>query len=72
MKKSGSKIPRIEMEEMGPSLDLVVRRTRIASDDLYKRARKVPKAAKVGGSYKTMASHGAWALTWGSTMGPGL
>ncbi|KAL3881946.1 hypothetical protein ACJMK2_028329 [Sinanodonta woodiana] len=45
MKKSGSRTPRIELEEMGPSLDLSVRRTKLASDDLYKRALKVPKTA---------------------------
>ena len=33
---------------MGPSLDLVVRRTKLSSDDLYKRSTRVPKAAKVG------------------------
>lgn len=31
---------------MGPSLDLVVRRTHLASDDLYKLSMKVPKALK--------------------------
>ena len=36
---------------MGPSLDLVMRRTKLASDDLYKRARKQPKAAKVSLSH---------------------
>lgn len=47
LKKSGCKIPRIELEEMGPSLDLVMRRTHLASDDLYKRSLKQPKALKV-------------------------
>ena len=47
MKKSGSRIPRIELEEIGPSLDLVMRRTKLASDDLYKHSRKQPKQAKV-------------------------
>ncbi len=32
---------------MGPSLDLVVKRSKLASDDLYKRSRKQPKEAKV-------------------------
>lgn len=47
LKKSGSRNPRIELSEMGPSLDLVVRRSKLASDDLYKKALKVSKEAKV-------------------------
>nr|XP_060609157.1 ribosome production factor 2 homolog isoform X1 [Anolis sagrei ordinatus] len=46
LKKSGCKIPRIELEDMGPSIDLVMRRTHLASDDLYKLALKQPKALK--------------------------
>ncbi|GFN84626.1 ribosome production factor 2 homolog [Plakobranchus ocellatus] len=46
MKKSGSKVPRVELEAMGPSLDLVLRRTHLASDDLFKRALKKPATAK--------------------------
>jgi len=46
LKKSGMKTPRVELEEVGPSLDLNLRRSRIGSDDLFKRAMKQPKAAK--------------------------
>ncbi|XP_005103094.1 ribosome production factor 2 homolog [Aplysia californica] len=46
MKKSGSKTPRVELQSMGPSLDLSLRRTRLASDDLFKRALKKPATAK--------------------------
>uniref|UniRef100_A0A182MK37 Ribosome production factor 2 homolog n=1 Tax=Anopheles culicifacies TaxID=139723 RepID=A0A182MK37_9DIPT len=49
LKKSGQRTPRIELVEMGPSLDLSVRRTKIASDNLYKVAMKQPailRAAK--------------------------
>jgi len=47
LKKSGTRVPRVELEEVGPSADLVLRRTKIASDDLYRRAKKQPDAAKV-------------------------
>lgn len=47
LKKSGCRTPRIELEEIGPSLDLVLRRTHLASDDLYKLAHRQPKALKV-------------------------
>uniref|UniRef100_A0A8C6EKZ9 Ribosome production factor 2 homolog n=1 Tax=Microcebus murinus TaxID=30608 RepID=A0A8C6EKZ9_MICMU len=43
LKKSGCRTPAIESEEMGPSLDLVMRRTHLASEDLYKLAMKMPK-----------------------------
>ncbi|CAN7944070.1 unnamed protein product, partial [Ixodes pacificus] len=47
MKKSGTKLPRVELEEMGPHLDFSMRRTKIASDDLFKTARRQPKQTKV-------------------------
>jgi len=47
LKKSGLRVPRVELEEVGPVADLVLRRTKIASDDLYRRAKKRPDAAKV-------------------------
>ncbi|XP_058130113.1 ribosome production factor 2 homolog [Anopheles ziemanni] len=46
LKKSGQRTPRIELLEMGPSLDLSIRRTKIASDDLYKVAMKQPAILK--------------------------
>ncbi|KAK6985733.1 ribosome production factor 2 [Biomphalaria glabrata] len=45
-KKSGTRIPRVELEDMGPSLNLSIRRTRLASDDLFKRALKKAELAK--------------------------
>ncbi|KAM8846805.1 ribosome production factor 2 homolog [Synchiropus picturatus] len=46
LKKSGCRTPRIELEEIGPSFDFALRRTHLASDDLYKLAYKQPKALK--------------------------
>ncbi|XP_067645918.1 ribosome production factor 2 homolog [Eurosta solidaginis] len=43
LKKSGQRTPRIELAEIGPSADFSIRRTKIASEDLYKQARKQPK-----------------------------
>ncbi|KAI9228350.1 MAG: Brix domain-containing protein [Piptocephalis tieghemiana] len=43
LKKSGSRLPRVELEEMGPSMDLRVRRTRPANEDTLKLATRVPK-----------------------------
>ena len=47
LKKSSVRTPRVELEEMGPSLDLVMRRSRIASAELFKETRKQPKTQKV-------------------------
>ncbi|KAL2726275.1 ribosome production factor 2 [Vespula maculifrons] len=47
LKKSDSRIPRIELEEIGPSIDLVCRRTKLASADHFKQACKKPKELKI-------------------------
>ena len=47
MKKSATNIPRVELEEIGPSADFKLRRTKLASADLYKLACKQPKQLKV-------------------------
>lgn len=47
LKKSGQKTPRIELEEIGPSVNFGIRRTKIASKDLYKAALRKPAALKV-------------------------
>eukprot|EP00794_Sanderia_malayensis_P000160 gene160-772_t len=47
LKKSGTRVPRVEVTEIGPSFDLKVGRTRLAPDDLYREACRQPRAAKV-------------------------
>lgn len=43
LKKTGTKLPRVELEEMGPRLDLTLRRRRDAPLDLSREALRVPK-----------------------------
>jgi ribosome production factor 2 len=45
-KKSGHRVPRIELNEIGPHADLIIRRTKLASDDFYKKTLKQPDAIK--------------------------
>lgn len=47
LKKSGQKTPRIELEEIGPSVDFTMRRIKMASKDLFKNAIKKPAPLKV-------------------------
>uniref|UniRef100_A0A672YUA6 Ribosome production factor 2 homolog n=1 Tax=Sphaeramia orbicularis TaxID=375764 RepID=A0A672YUA6_9TELE len=63
LKKSGCRTPRIELEEIGPSFDFVMRRTHLASDDLYKLAHRQPKALKP--KKKKNISHDAFGTKFG-------
>lgn len=45
LKKSGTRTPRVELENIGPNADFVVRRTKLAPDDQFKKACKKPKQA---------------------------
>ncbi|MCO5584439.1 hypothetical protein L7F22_038366 [Adiantum nelumboides] len=40
LKKSGTKVPRIELIEAGPSMDLIIRQNRVPNDELRKVAMK--------------------------------
>lgn len=45
LKKSGARTPRVELESIGPNIDFVLRRTKLAPDDQFGRACKKPKQA---------------------------
>jgi ribosome production factor 2 len=51
LKKSGSRLPRVELDEMGPRMDLTLRRSHLSSDDLFnlscKKVKNVDKPKKV-------------------------
>ncbi|KAL3277352.1 hypothetical protein HHI36_012702 [Cryptolaemus montrouzieri] len=47
LKKSGSRTPRVELEEIGPRIDLTLRRSKLPSEDLLKEASKKPRELKV-------------------------
>ncbi|KAL6764088.1 Brix domain-containing protein [Haematococcus lacustris] len=46
LKKSGTRMPRVELREMGPRLDLALRRTRTAAPDVQKEALAQPRLGK--------------------------
>ena len=45
-KSDNVRLPRVELEEIGPRMDLTLRRTHLASDDLFKTASKQIKNAR--------------------------
>ncbi|KAG5190971.1 brix domain-containing 1 [Tribonema minus] len=45
-KRSGTKVPHIQLERMGPHADLVLRRVKFAATDLWKVATRKPKQLK--------------------------
>jgi len=47
LKKSGSNVPRVELEEIGPSFDMTIRRTNFAPADLIKQASQAPKSLHI-------------------------
>lgn len=46
LRKSGTRVPRVELQECGPSMDLSLRRTRYGQDDVRKQACRVPTQSK--------------------------
>jgi ribosome production factor 2 len=46
LKRSGTSIPRMELVEVGPSMDLVVRRHRLPAESLQKEAMRTAEHAK--------------------------
>lgn len=46
LKKSGTRLPRVELEEMGPSVDFELRRFQAASKEVMHEALKVPRTLK--------------------------
>eukprot|EP00163_Fabomonas_tropica_P028544 TRINITY_DN5835_c0_g1_i2.p1 TRINITY_DN5835_c0_g1~~TRINITY_DN5835_c0_g1_i2.p1 ORF type:complete len:289 (+),score=67.43 TRINITY_DN5835_c0_g1_i2:258-1124(+) len=46
MKRSGTKLPRVELEEQGPRFTMTPRRSRWATGELLKESMKVPRNAK--------------------------
>lgn len=46
LKKSGSRLPLADLEEIGPSIDFVVRRHQWAAEELWKQAIRVPRELK--------------------------
>lgn len=46
LKKSGTRVPRVALREMGPSLDLAIRRLRAPPSELEKEACRRPKLGK--------------------------
>lgn len=47
-RKSGQKLPRVEVEEMGPRMDFRVRRVQEADEGMMKEALRKPKQLEVG------------------------
>lgn len=47
LKRSGSVVPRMELVEIGPSMDLVIRRHRLPNEGLRKEAMKTEAKKKV-------------------------
>jgi ribosome production factor 2 len=47
LKKSGVKLPRVELEDMGPHFDFVLKRHLPANADMLKEAMRIPKELQI-------------------------
>lgn len=56
-RKSGARLPRVEVEEMGPRVDFRIGRVREADPDVMKEALKRPKGTAVSLSARRLGSH---------------
>lgn len=57
LKKSGGRTPRVELVEIGPSIDFSMRRSHLASDGLMKEALKQPKELKVEAEQEALSAN---------------
>lgn len=64
-KKSGGRVPRVEMEEVGPHFDMELRRSRPASAELQKEACKTPRQVQKSGKMKKNMEKNAMGDTLG-------
>ena len=70
LKKSGTKVPRVELNEIGPRADLTVRRLNLASVDAFKKALKMPEVTlKQVGKIKNPEKKNISKDAFGSTLG---
>mmetsp|Transcript_17334 Transcript_17334/g.70326 ORF Transcript_17334/g.70326 Transcript_17334/m.70326 type:complete len:127 (-) Transcript_17334:1736-2116(-) len=46
LKKSGGKLPKVELEDTGPTMELSIRRSQFAAPELMKMALRQPKGLK--------------------------
>eukprot|EP00293_Proteomonas_sulcata_P006859 CAMPEP_0184323534 /NCGR_PEP_ID=MMETSP1049-20130417/130805_1 /TAXON_ID=77928 /ORGANISM="Proteomonas sulcata, Strain CCMP704" /LENGTH=202 /DNA_ID=CAMNT_0026645065 /DNA_START=1 /DNA_END=609 /DNA_ORIENTATION=+ len=65
LKKSGGKVPRIELEELGPSFDMELRRERLPAAELAKEANKMPKQVQKQAKMKKNLERNALGETTG-------
>ena len=66
-KRSNQRLPRVELEEMGPSLDFVLGRVKEPDNAMLKESLKRAKSIEVRWSYRSSSNHLLSTLITGST-----